>query len=101
MNGMEKGQNGENAIDRLLEQRNRLNARIEQLRNREAVEERKRDTRRKILAGAYFIRLLENDLQRVGRELIADKMLLERDYPLFGLQHDAKQGTPAGAPDER
>ena len=97
MNGVERGQKEVGAIDRLVDQRNKLNARIEQLRNRELAEERKRDTRRKILAGAYFIRLLDNDLQRVGRELIADKMLLERDYPLFGLERDTNQKAPEGA----
>lgn len=97
MNGVEQGQKDVGAIDRLIDQRNKLNARIEQLRNRELAEERKRDTRRKILAGAYFIRLLDNDLQRVGRELIADKMLLERDYTLFGLEPDTNKKAPEGA----
>lgn len=100
MNGVEQGRKEVGAIDRLVDQRNKLNARIEQLRNREFADERKRDTRRKILAGAYFIRLLDNDLQRVGRELIAEKMLLERDYPLFGLGRNTNQGTPEGVPEE-
>ena len=70
-------------ISRLLEQRNKLNARIEQYRNKELAEERKRDTRRKILAGAYFIKLMDNDLEKVGETLLDDGMLEERDYSLF------------------
>lgn len=79
-------------LEKLLEQRTQLEARIQQARNREAAEERKRDTRRKILAGAYVIKLAENDLQRVGRELIAAKVLEPRDYPLFGLSVDGVSG---------
>jgi hypothetical protein len=72
-------------LEKLLEQRAQLEARIQQTRNRETAEERKRDTRRKILAGAYVIKLAENDLQRVGKELIVAGMLEPRDYALFGL----------------
>lgn len=79
-------------LDKLLEQRAQLEARIQQARNREAAEERKRDTRRKILAGAYFIKLAENDLQRVGKELISAGMLELRDYALFGLSATGTNG---------
>ena len=44
-------------LDKLLQQRAELEARIQQTRNRDAMEERKRDTRRKILAGAYVLKL--------------------------------------------
>lgn len=79
-------------LEKLLEQRVQLEARIQQARNREAAEERKRDTRRKILAGAYVIKLAENDLQRVGKELISAGMLEPRDYALFGLSVDGTSG---------
>lgn len=72
-------------LEKLLEQRAQLETRIQQTRNRDAAEERKRDTRRKILAGAYVIKLAKNDLQQVGKELIAEGMLDQRDYALFGL----------------
>lgn len=72
-------------LEKLLQQKAELEARIQQTRNREAAEERKRDTRRKILAGAYVIQLAENDLQKIGRELIAAGMLETRDYSLFGI----------------
>jgi hypothetical protein len=53
------------------------------------MEERKRDTRRKILAGAYVIQLAENDLQKIGRKLITAGMLEPRDYALFGVENDS------------
>jgi hypothetical protein len=41
------------------------------------------------LAGAYVIKLAENDLQRVDKELIAAGMLEPRDHALFGLSGTA------------
>jgi len=73
-------------LEKLLLQKAELEARIQQTRNRKAAEERKRDTRRKILAGAYVIQLAENDLQKIGRELIVAGMLEPRDYFLFNLK---------------
>jgi len=72
-------------LNKLLQQKAELEARIQQTRNREAMEERKRDTRRKILAGTYVIKLADNDLQKLGKELISAGMLEPRDYALFGL----------------
>lgn len=82
-------------LERLLQQKAELDARIQQTRNREAAEERKRDTRRKILAGAYVIQLAENDLKKLGRELITAGMLEPRDYALFGIESDVLQLLPA------
>ncbi|MFZ6754164.1 hypothetical protein ACO0KY_12410 [Undibacterium sp. Dicai25W] len=76
-------------LDKLLQQKAELEARIQQTRNREMAEERKRDTRRKILAGAYVIKLAENDLRKLGKELISAGMLEPRDYVLFGVENDS------------
>ena len=76
-------------LDKLLQQKAELEARIQQTRNREMAEERKRDTRRKILAGAYVIKLAENDLRKLGKELISAGMLEPRDYVLFGVDNDS------------
>ncbi|MBC3863310.1 mobilization protein [Undibacterium jejuense] len=81
-------------LNKLLQQKAELEARIQQTRNREALEERKRDTRRKILAGAYVIKLAENDLKKLGRELIAAGMLEPRDYALFGVANDLDGTDP-------
>lgn len=76
-------------LNKLLQQKAELEARIQQTRNREMAEERKRDTRRKILAGAYVIKLADNDLKKLGRELISAGMLEPRDYALFGVENDS------------
>ena len=76
-------------LDKLLKHKAELEARIQQTKNREAMEERKRDTRRKILAGAYVIKLADNDLQGLGKELISAGMLEPRDYALFGVENDS------------
>lgn len=62
-----------------------LDARIHSLRARTAKQERALDTRRKILAGAYFIKLLGGDLTRVGMRLKEANFLAARDEVLFGL----------------
>ncbi len=72
-------------IQRMEAQRAKLDARIQLLKNRKNTEERKKDTRRKILAGAYFINLMQGDLQRVGDCLRDAGYLESRDLPLFGL----------------
>ena len=74
-------------IRQLEEQRARITAEIQRVRSRESQEERKRETRRKILAGAMV-------LDRVARKELAEKLFkadmdrfLERDQDraLFGL----------------
>lgn len=76
-------------LNKLLQQKAELETRIQQTKNREAMEERKRDTRRKILAGAYVIKLADNDLKKLGKELISAGMLEPRDYALFGVENDS------------
>lgn len=74
---------------KLLEaRRERIAARIQRLRGRANAEERKRDTRRKILAGAYLIRLMGGDLKRVGLRLREAGYLERRDAGLFCLDPD-------------
>ena len=84
-------------IRQLEEQRARINAKIQRVRSRESQEERKRETRRKILAGAMV-------LDRVARKELAEKLFkadmdrfLERDQDraLFGLP--PRQGSEKGA----
>ena len=82
-------------LKRLEARRERLAARIQRLRGRANADERKRDTRRKILAGAYLIRLMGGDLNRVGLRLREAGYLAERDAGLFGLAPDLQEKTPA------
>lgn len=71
-------------IEKMQQQKAKLDARIQQLRNRQANEERKKDTRRKILAGAYFIKLMSGDLAAIGKEIQSAGVLRSEDAKLFG-----------------
>lgn len=72
-------------IEKMQAQKEKLDARIQQLKNRQANEERKKSTRQKILAGAFFIKLLGNDIERVGLRLQEAGWLSSKDLALFGL----------------
>ena len=50
---MTAGKESKKKIDKLKEQRDKLNARIQAVEAREKTIERKHDTRRKVLVGAY------------------------------------------------
>lgn len=70
-------------IEKMQQQKAKLDARIQQLKNRQATEERKKDTRRKILAGAYFIKLMNGDLAAIGNEIHSAGLLRGLDAELF------------------
>jgi len=72
-------------IEKMQQKKARLDARIQQLKSRQATEERKKDTRRKILAGAFFMSMFGNDLKRVGTRLKESGYLEARDYGLFNI----------------
>lgn len=72
-------------LQKLESRKKTLDARIHSIRARTARDERARETRRKILAGAYFIKLLGGDLTRVGMRLKEANFLAARDEALFGL----------------
>ena len=74
------------ALQKLKQQKDILDARIQQVEERQKVKERKEDTRRKILIGAYFMEKLkkEGSFDSVNREL--DSFLVRNsDRKLFGL----------------
>ena len=81
---MQKG----NRLATLREQRDQLEAKIKKLQGQARAQERKQDTRRKILLGSYMLA----EAGRQGRDLLAlGKMLdshLKRpsDRRLFGLE---------------
>lgn len=72
-------------IQKMEAQRAKLDARIHLLKNRKNAEERKKDTRRKILAGAYLIKQMNGDLQHLGHCLNDAGFLDDRDRALFNL----------------
>jgi hypothetical protein len=72
-------------IDRIMVQRAQLDARLSTLRVQLTRQERRDETRRKIIAGAWAFKMLGGDWQRVGQKLRDVGMLDFRDAPLFGL----------------
>ena len=74
-------------LRKLEEQRARINAEIQRVRSRESQEERKRETRRKILAGAMVLdRVARGDLSEKLFKADMDRFLdRDQDRALFGL----------------
>jgi hypothetical protein len=74
-------------LNRLIEQRNAVNARIKQEQNKQRASERKSDTRRKVLAGATVLEWAKKDSEFSSRLMAELKAFLVRDADraLFGL----------------
>ena len=87
----------EDRIRQLEEQRARINAEIQRVRSRESQEERKRDTRRKILAGAMVLdRVARGDLSEQLFKADMDRFLeREQDRALFDLPRKTAETKPA------
>lgn len=84
-------------MERLVLRRAQIDARLSTARAQVSRQERRDETRRKIIAGAWALKTLGSDWLRVGEKLRAAGMLDARDYALFGLgenrsvaQSDAK-----------
>ena len=76
-----------NRLERLKEQREKLNARIQATEARLKTSDRKRDTRKKILIGSYYLdkAIKENNMDEI--KLIMDKYLKRNsDRELFDLK---------------
>jgi len=81
------------ALDKLLKQQLKLDARIKGIKTREAHQERKNETRRKILAGAYILEKhsKEDTMHQLNKEL--DWFLTRKnDRALFGLHTKDEPG---------
>ena len=73
-------------IEKLKEKKSQIEARIQAVEAREKTKERKKDVRRKILAGAYY-------LDRINKEKVFDELtkamdgylVRDNDRILFGL----------------
>jgi hypothetical protein len=74
-------------LKRLIEQREAVNARIKQEQNKVKADERKADTRRKILAGAAVLQWAAKDNDLSTKLITELKAFLVRDADraLFGL----------------
>lgn len=72
-------------VDRLMMQRAQLDARLATAKAEMTRQERRDETRRKIIAGACFLRMFDSDWKRVGEKIRNAGMLDARDVRLFGL----------------
>lgn len=74
-------------LERLKEQREKINARIQTLEAREKTKERKIDVRKKILIGAYYLDQAEKNNSMAEIVNLMDKFL-KRDFDreIFGLE---------------
>lgn len=70
-------------ISRLLAKRAELDARLATARSTATRQERRDETRRKIIAGAMLLKQHGNDWRRVGDQLRVANLLEPRDYALF------------------
>ncbi len=74
---------GNDRIEKLLDKKKEIEREISRIRARENAEKRKEDTRRKIIAGALFLRLAESDSDIKNRLTSSIEFLPERDRKLF------------------
>lgn len=88
-------------LKRLEEKRAQINAEIQRVRAREQKEERKRDTRRKVLVGAMILGKVDSGDWPEDRLMTAMDDYLDRDHDreLFGLPPKAKTGQAEKAPE--
>jgi hypothetical protein len=79
-------------LDRLKEQREKIAARIQSVEARLKTSERKRDVRRKILVGAYYLDWAEknNSMDKV-KGFMDEYLKRDLDRELFGLEPLAKE----------
>ena len=83
------GKGGSEKIEKLEKQMKQLQERIASEKARIKKKERKDDTRRKILVGAYFMEKYENNMaELVG--MIDPFLSREKDRALFGLDSKVK-----------
>lgn len=75
-----------NHLERLKAQREKLEARIQAAEARAKTSERKKDTRRKILVGSYYLDQAMKSNQMDNLKMLLDKFLTrESDRKLFDL----------------
>jgi len=83
------------SLEKLLKQKEQLEARIKMMQTRTQLQSRKDETRRKILAGAYVLKKYESENK--GDEFIQelDQFLFKAgDRILFGLPPRAEDASP-------
>jgi large subunit ribosomal protein L7/L12 len=87
-------------LDALIKKKEQLEARIQNIKAREAMQQRKDETRRKILVGSYILDKHQKagSLEKLFSEL--DKFLFKPyDRELFGLEPRKEEKVPASSPE--
>lgn len=80
-------QMSKNRLDRLREQREKLNTRIQSVEARHKASERKSDIRKKILVGSYYLDMAIKDNKMNEIKLLMDTYLKrDSDRELFELE---------------
>lgn len=76
-----------NQLDKLKQQRDALNAKIQSAEARSRVSERKQDTRRKILIGAYYLEQAQRDSPQWAelQQIMTRYLTRDSDRRLFEL----------------
>ena len=75
-------------LESLLRKREELNAKIQKIRSKEALQKRKEDTRRKILLGALLMQMMEKgelDPNKIRKQL-SSFLTRDIDRKLFDLE---------------
>jgi hypothetical protein len=87
-------------LNRLIEKRNAVNARIRQVQNKQKASERRSETRRKVLAGAAVLQWAARDSDFSARLTAELKRFLVRDddralfgFPAIEKRRDAEKGA--------
>lgn len=70
-------------MEKLVAKKREIELEISRIRLQESAEKRKQDTRRKIIAGALFLKLAESDSDIKNRMTMAVENLPEKDRKLF------------------
>lgn len=73
-------------IDRLVAKKLQLDAQLSSARAKLLNQERRNEVRRKIIAGAWLLKMNAGDWRKIGEKLRDAGMLDARDAKLFGLE---------------
>lgn len=79
----------QNKLKKLEEKKKQIDSQLDNIKQRLQQEERQKDTRRKILVGAFFMEKYKNKLPDLTKEI--DSFLVRpQDRNLFGLSDSSK-----------
>ena len=94
--------NRDEKLKKLEERQNQLKTQIQKLRAKEATEDRKRDTRRKVVLGAVLLEMVKSGewSDEKLKNLLDRKLTRPRDRELFGLTVEPREWVSGESPKE-